>query len=357
MTARILIVDDDERICSSMQRLLRAEGHHCDAALGVVQAREELASGGPFELLLCDMRMPDGSGLDLVDWVNEQLPDLHVLMITGVDDPEVAAEALERGADGYLVKPLRPNEVRIQIAQALRRREAELTQRAGQQELVESLRQRSDELWRTLNDLARSDERATRQAEQGVQLLVNAARHRDNASPDHLERVRRYTAFLAKGIGIRDADAELMGQAAQLHDVGYLALPERVLRKAGVFSDSDREVMHRHPLAGAQLLDGSASPVLRLAAEIAAGHHERWDGSGYPHATRGDAIPIAARIVAVADVFDALSSRRPHRPAFAIGEVVEILRGEAEGFDPTVLSFLFDSISEVAAIRMSLGDA
>lgn len=229
----------------------------------------------------------------------------------------------------------------------------ELRRRAD--DLNDNLVQRADierRLRVTIADLERSETALAHSQEETIMRLSIAVETRDQETGDHIERMGRYCALLAEKMGWSQERCELIRIASPLHDVGKIAIPDAVLLKPGALSPEERIVMERHAEIGHEILAGSDSPLLDLAAEIALSHHERWDGDGYPNGLKGNAIPIEGRMAAIADVFDALTSDRVYRPAMTVERALAIMsEGRGAHFDPELLDLFFDSIVEVLMIR------
>jgi putative two-component system response regulator len=340
--ARILIVDDEPSVCEALRRLVANEGHLASVTGDTAEARAELSSGS-FEVILCDVNLPGESGMELVQEVVASGTDVAVLMVSGADDPKLAETALALGAYGYIVKPFRDSEVNIGIANALRRRRLEIENRAHRDRLEDLVAERTAEL--------------DRSREETIHRLAAAAELRDNETGQHIERVSRCSELIARRLGLPHDQCELIRIASPLHDIGKIAIPDHILRKPAALSAEERRVVETHTELGHTMLAGSREPLLQLGAEIAWTHHERFDGAGYPRQLAGDAIPLAGRIVAVADVFDALVSDRVYRLALPVEEVVAAMRAEGGAqFDPEALEALLTAIPEALAIRERFRD-
>ena len=349
--ARLLIVDDEDLVRLSLRRVLERGGHSVEEAVSVGEARECLAAGS-FDLILCDINMAGESGLALVRQVAAELPDTAVVMVTGVDDPEVADEAVTLGAYGYLVKPFQPNEVLINVHSGLRRRSLERARRSYTEELESKVLVRGSALRDALKRLDEA-ETGAELAERGtVARLVTALTLRSEETGGHIERMSRYAAALAARRGIHAWTWDEFRLAAMLHDVGKIGVPDSILLKPGPLTGEEFAAIKRHPDLGASLLNPGASRVLILGARIALTHHERWDGSGYPAGLMGDAIAVEGRVAAVADVFDALTSHRIYRPAMSPEAAMELMLAErARQFDPDLLDLFAASLEEMLTIR------
>jgi putative two-component system response regulator len=342
--ANILIVDDEEAISRLLARLLGQQGYTCTTVANAAAARASLA-GGSFELMLCDVTMPGETGLELIRDVLVEHEGLAAIMVTGNDDTALADNALELGAYGYVTKPFHATEILINVSNALRRRALELESRASRERLEQTVAQRTAELRAALTRL-RDNHTDT------IRRLAAAAEARDGDTGRHIERMSRISQLLAERLGLGQERAEALRVASPMHDIGKIGIPDSILRKPGPLTPEERREMERHTEIGRHLLGGSDDALLCLAAELAWAHHERWDGSGYPRGLAGEAIPLEARIVAVADVFDALMSRRVYRDAISLGDALELMRdGRATQFDPEVLDVFLASLDDVLAIR------
>jgi len=338
---RILCVDDDPVVRRLIVRLLEGSGHRCAAAASVTDARLLLAAE-PFALVLCDINLPGASGLELLSELSGRSPEVATVMVSGRDDPELAGTALESGAYGYLTKPFSRNELLIGVANALHRRELELERRETALRLEETVALRTAELRLAY--------------EETVVRLGRAIEYHDGETGAHVERVGAYARAIGLALGIDPARAELLRLAAPLHDIGKIAVREGILLKPGRLTEAEVVEMRRHAEVGHELLSGSGNELLELAATIALTHHERWDGNGYPRGLRGEEIPLEGRIVAVADVFDALASDRPYRPRLHVHDArAEIAAGRGGAFDPDVADAFLGSLDSLLLARASSG--
>jgi putative two-component system response regulator len=286
--------------------------------------------------------MPGESGLALAKHVLAEYPATAVIMVTGLDDPVLAETALAFGAYGYVIKPFTPNELVIAVVNALRRRGEEIENRAHREMLRRLVRVRTAALARSADELRHSHEGTVRR-------LAETIEHRDQDTGAHTDRVSRYASVLAAHVGL---DPELIRLASAMHDLGKVGLPDRILLKRGALTDEERREMQGHTTIGHTILGGSNSGLLKVAARIALTHHERFDGSGYPQGLAGDEIPVEGRITAIADVFDALTSARPYRPAFSVEEATLMMRRErGRQFDPGLLDMFLTVIDEVLVVR------
>jgi len=354
--AQILIVDDEAALRRSLRRTLERARYVVADAANVTEAREMLAAE-PVELVFCDINMPGESGLELVRTIAGDGSDTAVIMLSGIDDPAVAREALMIGAHGYLVKPISPNEALIAVASALRRRELELERRAYVRELESKVLTRTSALRDALQRLERTQASARYADRDAVARLVTALTLRSEETGAHIQRVGLYSQLLARRSGVNSRSEEEIRFATMLHDVGKIGIPDSILLKPGPLTASEFEIIKRHPALGSSLLAQGESAVLRLGAEVALAHHERWDGEGYPLGISGAAIPVCGRVAAIADVFDALTSDRVYRAAMPIGDALELMHTErGRHFDPGLVDVFVSSAHELAAIRSAHPD-
>jgi len=345
----ILVVDDDPQVCEVLSRILESHDHECTTAASVDEARPVL--GDPAcELVLCDVMMPDESGFDLLRQLHDQHAEIPVVMVSGVHDVGLATLALELGAYGYVTKPFEPNQVLIAVANALRRAELEVENASYRIHLEELVDARTTDL-----AAARSGLRVA--SEEMVNALSQAIEGRDIETGYHIARMSRYTTLIAQRAGL-DADVcDEIRLASPMHDVGKIAIADGILFKPAALTAAERTVIEEHAEIGFSILAKSEHPLLQLAASIARTHHERWDGEGYPQGLAGEAIPFEGRITAIADVFDAIVSRRVYKPAIPLDRAITIMReGRATHFDPELLDVFLANMDEVEAIRSEYVD-
>jgi putative two-component system response regulator len=326
----ILAVDDEESITRTVTWLLKASGYSPTSAHSASEALETLASGR-FDLLLADITMPVMSGIELLEEAKRLYPDLAVIMLTAVDNHETAIHALELGAYGYVIKPFNNSELLINIANALRRRKLEKMRDEYEQRLEFQVRERTQEIRRAQEEV--------------IYRLVAASEFRNNETGAHIKRIGRYASVLAQALGWSLRESEDLRLAAYMHDVGKIGVPDEILLKPGKFTAEEFEKMKEHSNIGASILKGADTQLLITASEIALSHHEKWDGSGYPHGLREEAIPLSARITAVCDVYDALVSPRVYRPAITEEDALEIMKkGRGLHFDPEIFDRFLDCL-------------
>jgi putative two-component system response regulator len=321
---RILIVDDQEPNVLLLQELLRRWGYEAVSSTTDSGEVVTLCRQLQPDLVLLDLTMPPPDGLELLQLLAPEIQPpglLPVLVLTANRDNAMRTRALDLGARDYLEKPFDHTEVRLRVRNLLEMRGAQVALRRNNLRLDGLVRERTHEL-----ELARLET---------LERLALAAEYRDDDTHEHAQRVGRTAARLAAELGWADDEIEQLRRAAPLHDVGKIGISDSVLLKPGALTSEEFALIKRHTTMGAQILSGSESTTLRLAEEIARTHHERWDGSGYPAGLAGDQIPISGRIVALADVFDALTHDRPYKQAWPLDRALEEIRSLAESqFDP-----------------------
>ena len=351
--AQILVVEGDERFRELLAEVLRGAGYDCATSDDAEEARSLIASQA-FAAVISDAQLPGGEGTELLKLVLAEHPGTAPVMLSGSDDRELIDHAVALGVDGYITKPFARNEVVVGVANALRRRALEAENHEFRARLGSPGADRAAELEQTIARLELAADKVAQSHEQTILRLAQAVEYHDGETAGHVERVGRYSELLA---GFADAPPEMVRVASLMHDVGKIAVGANILQKQGQLTSTERQGMERHCEIGYQLLGGSDSELLELAATIALTHHERFDGTGYPQGLGGEDIPIEGRIVAVADVFDALTSDRAYRPAYPVEEALSILRdGRGTQFDPQVLDLFLSCLDEVQVIRAELVD-
>jgi putative two-component system response regulator len=330
-TARILVVDDQDSNVQVLRRILARAGYLNVHSTTDSTAVAALCAAEPPDLLLLDLHMPGRDGFLVLNDLAPHISGgghLPVIMLTGDTTTEVKRRALSRGAKDFVSKPFDAAEVLLRIRNLLETRLLYQALARQNAELEATVRERTFELEASRLEV--------------LERLATAAEFRDDETGRHTQRVGELAARLARAHGLPPARVHLIRLAAPLHDVGKIAVPDDVLRKPGRLTPDEFAVMQTHTVRGSEMLGGGGSDLVALASRIALSHHERWDGSGYPNGVAGDAIPLEARIVAVADVMDALSHDRPYRAAWPLSEVLaEIRRGRGTHFDPAVVDTFF----------------
>jgi putative two-component system response regulator len=362
--SKLMVVDDEPTNVKIVRRLLELEGFSqfvttTDGRKAMTLIRDERP-----DCVLLDLMMPFVTGLDVLDEMRQDPATAHIpaIILTAVTDHKVRCEALQRGATDFLNKPVDPAELAPRVVNVL-------TAKAYQ-----------DQLLRYSQNLEAAVRERTRQLEQAYReiglVLARAAEYRDNDTGLHVVRVGRYARLIGEELGIVGDEADLLERAAQLHDVGKIGIPDAILLKPGRLTEEEFDLMKRHCAFGDRILqpcsdddhqttgenagtgvDGGGTPLLVMAHRIAMSHHEHWDGTGYPLGLLGEAIPLEGRITAVADVFDALSSKRCYKDSFPVDECFETMT-EKRGnhFDPQVLDAFLRRRDDVVDVLMRYAD-
>src|SRR5438132_2012229 len=321
----VLVVDDDRAVRDVLCAVLKEEGYPVRQASGAVAALQ-LLRGDDLPLVLCDMKMPERDGLWLLEEVLRRHPHAAVVMLTGYGDTESAVDCLKRGAADYLLKPPRVTELVRAIERAWSKSKLTSARARYHQGLARRVRERTAELTAALAGVAQSYSNT-------LVALVNALDAREHESSDQSQRVVRYTLAIARRMGIAGDDLDQIGRGALLHDIGKIGVPDSILLKAGPLTPAEWIEMRKHPEIGHQILQSIG--FLNLAAEIVLSHQERWDGGGYPRRLKGSDIALGARIFALADTLDAMTSDRPYRRGVSYDEArAEIARCSGTQFDP-----------------------
>lgn len=337
----ILIVDDEESILSALTKFLTVKGYDVSTAASGEDALDvlrRLKIAG----LVVDVRMPGLSGIDLVPKVLEIEPNAAILMLTAVNDATTASLCMQRGAMEYLTKPIDLEELHKAIQRALKRRDALMETDELNQWLKEEVAVRTAELRRERANLQRISV-AT------LEVLVNALEAKDPYSRGHSARIADLSAMVAAEMGLEDEDVEAVRTAGRLHDIGKIGIREEVLVKQGPLTDDEYEHVKQHVVVGSQIL----APLthLREVIHYVRSHHERWDGRGYPDGLKGEEIPIGARILAVVEVYDALTTSRPYQEKMSSEFAVERMR-DLTGTG--IATDVFDALEAVVNRRQTL---
>ncbi|MEL7498299.1 MAG: HD domain-containing phosphohydrolase [Planctomycetota bacterium] len=366
-TSTIAIVDDEQLNIEVVQGYLVQEGYrNFVRTTDATKAMTMISETNP-DVVLLDIMMPEISGLEILTAMrtDAKLCHIPVIVLTACTSADVKLSALQLGPSDFLSKPVDASELILRIRNVL-------AVKAYQDQLADY----SQELERRVEERTRE---VVESRQRIIHCLARAAEYRDDDTGKHVMRVGKYAKLIALELGFNERQADLIEQAAQLHDIGKIGVPDSVLLKEGKLSPDEFDVIKTHceigdtiinPLnpdefkayqkhseVGAELLEMDGYPVLQLAGVIAQTHHEKWDGSGYPFGLKGEEIPIEGRITAVADVFDALSSARPYKPAFELKKCLEImLSNQGTHFDPRVFQAFLNRLEEIVAVQQQLTD-
>jgi putative two-component system response regulator len=332
----VLIVDDLSIVRLSLRRILTKAGYRCRDVEDVPSALAVLEED-TIDLILCDIQMPGASGLDFVKAIQPRIPETSVVMVSSLEDAETAIECLQQGAFGYVLKPFQPREILVQVSGALRRRMLEIAFRDREAQLAQKVREQTVEIRNSREEIALR--------------LISASEHRDNETGMHVRRIGLYAAEVARRLGWDLQDLDTIQSAAPMHDIGKIGIPDAILQKPSALTAEEWVIMKRHTTMGATILKGSTVPFIQMGARIAIGHHEKWDGSGYPKGLKGEAINLEARITALVDVYDAVSNRRHYKDPWPEDQVVALIKkGSGTHFDPQLVDLFLahlDSFREI----------
>ncbi len=368
MKKRVLFVDDEPNVLDGLRRMLRAERARWDMSFvdGADAALNELRAAG-FDAVVSDVNMPGKDGFALLAEIrtDERMRDVPVIILTGRSETDIKRQALNLGATDLLNKPVDTQDLIARLRSAIRLKTYQdelkdqnaILERKVEERTAELADSRLDIIWR----------------------LGKAAEYRDEETGNHVVRVGCCCRVIAEKLGADREFVELLFLTSPLHDIGKIGVPDAILLKRGPLNEDEWDVMKRHCAIGAEILredskvmnaflawrggrtcghnGNGQNPILKMASSIALTHHEWWDGTGYPAGLAGEDIPLESRIVALSDVYDALCSERPYKPAFPEAEALSIIRDEAgRHFDPAVCVAFGESLKELGAIRTELGD-
>jgi putative two-component system response regulator len=336
---RVMVVDDSMTNLVLVAKIVKGLGHEPVIYTDPLRAFAD-ALRTPADLVISDFTMPGMNGLELVDRLRGAFgyEDVPMVMITGSDDGDLRYQALDMGVTDFLRKPIDVPEVKARLRNLLKLREAQA-----------NLRNRAEWLDR---EVARATAALSAREEEVILRLSRAAEYRDSDTGEHIVRMASTCRIIAGGMGLDEAQCQTLFLAAPMHDIGKIAVSDAILLKPGKLTPEERSVMEMHTLHGFQILSGSDSDLIRQAAEIAASHHERWDGTGYPARVSGKAIPLYGRVAAVADVFDALTNARPYKDAWAPEEALAYMKAcSGQHFDPACIKAFAERFDEVLAVN------
>lgn len=366
---RILFIDDEPNVLRSYERSLRSEIGHWSMVFETCPiAALELLQREPFDVVVSDVGMPGLSGIELLNLIkrNPETAEIAVLIVTGEADVSLKRSALDADAADLLNKPVNTDDLIARLRSVLRNKMLTERLRKHNEELETKVHERTAELVASQIDV--------------LWRLGKAAEFRDEETGNHVIRVGGYSRAIAQAMGLEQEFTDTLFLSAPLHDIGKIGIPDAVLMKPGKLSDAEWTVMRQHCQIGASILSDECkfmhvarecsgfakptsefmvkNPVIEMAVSIAASHHEKWNGGGYPNQLAGHEIPLVGRIVAVADVYDALRSRRPYKEPFDVARSREIIaEGSGSHFDPEVVEGFFDAYDQVARFEEEFSDA
>lgn len=343
---RILVVDDEERNLRLMEAILLPLGYDIRFARDGKQAVQR-AGTDRADLILLDIMMPKMDGFEAARALkaDNDTRSIPIVMVTALQDVTDRVKALEAGADDFLSKPVDKTEVRARVASLLKVKAYNDHMRHYQTELESQVTERTKELKKAFDKVKSVSLEA-------IFRLTRAAEYKDEDTGDHIQRMSNYSAVIARAMGLEDQVTETILYTAPMHDIGKIGIPDHILLKPGTLTPDEWTIMKQHTLIGARILEGSDTEALRMGEIVALTHHEKWDGTGYPRGLNGKDIPLAGRIVAIADVFDALTSKRPYKDPFSLEKSYDIIKqGRGTHFDPEVVDAFFASEKELLDIK------
>jgi len=347
---RILVVDDT---VENLDIVVHTIGENYD----IIVAKDgssaiKLAESEKPDLILLDIIMPGKNGYDVCKELkaNEQTKMIPIIFLTGMDGSESKKQGFYLGAVDYITKPFEVEELKARVNNHLFVKTAQDTLQKQKEILEMKVAERTFEL----NETAKKMEFFSLEA---VLRLSRAAEYRDDDTGNHVFRVGLYSAEIAKDLKLSEDNVKKLMWSAPMHDIGKIGIPDSILQKSGKLTDEEWVIMRNHTVMGAEILGGSSSEIIKMAEMLAQGHHEKWNGKGYPEGKIGEEIPFLCRVVAIADVFDALTTERPYKKPFSLEKSFTIIKKErGEHFDPTIVDSFFRIQDKIIEIKEKYSD-
>jgi putative nucleotidyltransferase with HDIG domain len=334
MPDRVLIVDDEEPIREIVSALLTAANYHCQVCSSGGHALRMLEQDGPFELVLYDLKTTDLDGVALARFANKEYPDISVVVVAAVHDISLALDAIRNGAYDYLLKPFEREQLLSTVTRALEHRRLRVENRTYQTNLESLVKARTEQLQTAMQNLERSYDVT-------LEALGDALDLKEAETEGHSRRVSLFTIAIAQALGLPREHIAVIAGGAFLHDIGKMAIPDAILRKPSGLTPEERAIMQEHPYRGYVMIQ--KIPFLREATEIVWAHHENFDGAGYPRGLKGEEVPLGARITAIANTLDSITSDLPYRPRQSLKAArEEIRRWSGRQFDPEIVKVFLD---------------
>ena len=342
----ILVVDDQVQNIELLEAHLVPHGYEIIRAVNGEDALDKL-SGNQIDLILLDIMMPGMDGFEVTRRVRQSKKNhlLPVILVTALWETEDRIKGIEAGCDDFISKPIDKLELLARIRSLLKVKDYNDLMLNYRTELESEVTARTEQLNQALLRLKTT-------SLDTIYRLSMASEYKDEDTGAHIKRMSRYSAAVARRMGLDENIIETILYAAPMHDLGKIGIPDQILMKPGKLDLAEWKIMKMHTVIGAKILQGSDAEFIKLGESIALSHHEKWDGSGYPNGDKGLEIPIAGRIVAIADVFDALTSKRPYKEPFTIEKSLAIVKeGRGTHFDPDVVDAFFDIQEEILNIK------
>jgi len=347
----ILVVDDNSMNIELMEAHLGPQGYNIVTATRGQEALD-IIDNQSIDLILLDVMMPGINGFEVTRKVRTAKPSKYIpiILITALSETKKRVEGINAGCDDFITKPVDKYELCSKVKSLLKIKNYNDLKENYKKELEAEVAARTKSLEQAMLNLKAA-------SIETINRLTRAAEYKDEDTGAHIVRMSLYSEAVARSIGLDEATTENILLSAPMHDLGKISTPDHILLKPGKFDADEWEIMKQHAVVGAKILTGSDSEIIKLGEVIARSHHEKWDGSGYPDGLKGEQIPIAARIVAIADVFDALSSERPYKKAFSEDKTFSIIKeGRGSHFDPNVVDAFFAAQEEILAIKQKYAD-
>ncbi|MFC1943152.1 HD domain-containing phosphohydrolase [Chloroflexota bacterium] len=344
MKPKIMVVDDEENIRRLMGGILTPAGYEVSFAENGIDALVAIERNPP-DVILLDVKMPKMNGFEVARCLkaDEGTKIIPIVMVSALSEVEDRVKAIEAGTEDFLSKPVDRNELLARVSSLLKVKEYNDYMLNHQKEL-------EVEVIRSTQELSRAFKQIKLVSLDTIYRLSRAAEYRDDDTGEHIHRISYYSTSMARRMNLDEQFVEHILWASPMHDIGKIGIPDHILLKPDKLKPSEWEIMKQHTTMGAEILVDPRTDFVKLARTIALSHHEKWDGSGYPQGIKGSDIPLAARIVALADVFDALTSKRPYKDSFSFEKAMAIIQdGRGSHFDPQIVDSFFSIEDEIYA--------
>ncbi|MFH0918835.1 MAG: HD domain-containing phosphohydrolase [Fibrobacterota bacterium] len=347
----ILIVDDQQQNVELLEAHLVPQGFDIIKAANGEEALEKL-NGSKIDLILLDVQMPGMDGFEVTRRIRKDMAYrlLPIILVTALRETEERVKGIEAGCDDFISKPFDKMELLARVRSLLK-------VKAYNDLMTHFRKELESEVTKRTGELKQAVERIKAASLDTIYRLSMASEYKDKDTGAHIQRMSRYSAAIARRMGLAESMVEAILYAAPMHDLGKLGIPDQILVKPDKLAPIEWEIMKQHTVIGAKILNGSDAEFIRLGETLARYHHEKWDGSGYPNSLKGIEIPIACRIAAIADVFDALTSKRPYKEPFSVEKALAIImEGRGSHFDPDVVDAFFAIQDEILTIKKLYDD-